>query len=186
MRRALATLAALHAADAAFECVRDAHGCCSSAGYFFCGSSGRCTGRDDPCEDGSGAAAATCGATLKRDGAVASWDLTGLTRTSSLLDYEAGRRVQGHLQRLCQRESAQVCPSSKPAAPTRSRSNRAKPSPVGGRRGHGVEPLVGRTPPRASPGLFWPGRCSFLLRVRCSESAVEPSNLLVSSRIVPQ
>ena len=59
MRRALATLAALHAADAAFECVRDAHGCCSSAGYFFCGSSGRCVGRDDPCEDGSGAAAAT-------------------------------------------------------------------------------------------------------------------------------
>ena len=89
MRRALAALAAIQAADAAFECVRDAHGCCSSAGYFFCGSSGRCVGRDDPCEDGSGAAAATCGATLKRDGAVASWDLKGLTRTSSLLDYEA-------------------------------------------------------------------------------------------------
>ena len=66
MRRALAALAAIQAADAAFECVRDAHGCCSSAGYFFCGSSGRCVGRDDPCEDGSGAAAATSAVAAER------------------------------------------------------------------------------------------------------------------------
>ncbi|KAH8087775.1 hypothetical protein JL720_7098 [Aureococcus anophagefferens] len=36
------------------DCVRDANGCCASAGFFYCGSSGRCTHDWDQCEDGLG------------------------------------------------------------------------------------------------------------------------------------
>ena len=161
MRRALATLAALHAADAAFECVRDAHGCCSSAGYFFCGSSGRCVGRDDPCEDGSGAAAATCGATLKRDGAVASWDLKGLTRTSSLLDYEARDGTSKVIFNVCANANPpKVCPDPEPAAAYAiSEAIVQSRRRVGGRRGHGVAQAVGGVGPHPGRGLglFWPG-----------------------------
>ena len=162
MRRALATLAALHAADAAFECVRDAHGCCSSAGYFFCGSSGRCTGRDDPCEDGASAAAARdVRATLKRDGAVASWDLQGLTRTSSLLDYEAKDGASKVIFNVCANANPpNVCPSPQSRRGLRDHEaivqGRRR---VGGRRGHGSLNLSRRFGPDAGRrlGLFWPG-----------------------------
>ena len=186
MRRALATLAALHAADAAFECVRDAHGCCSSAGYFFCGSSGRCVGRDDPCEDGSGAAAATCGATLKRDGAVASWDLTGLTRTSSLLDYEARDGASKVIFNVCANANPpNVCPSSNPAAAyaITKQSCKAVAGSAADADMASLKPLVGADPTQGVALAYsGPDRCSFLLRVRCSESAVEPSEpTLISS-----
>ena len=183
---ALATLAALGAADAAFECVRDAHGCCSSAGYFFCGSSGRCVGRDDPCEDGSGAAAATCGATLKRDGAVASWDLKGLTRTSSLLDYEARDGTSKVIFNVCANANPpKVCPSPKPAAAyaITKQSCKAVAGSAADADMASLKPLVGSDPTQGVALAYsGPDRCSFLLRVRCSESAVEPSEpTLISS-----
>ncbi|KAH8060864.1 hypothetical protein JL720_13532 [Aureococcus anophagefferens] len=42
------------------DCVRDANGCCASAGFFYCGSSGRCTHDWDQCEDGLGDAPSSC------------------------------------------------------------------------------------------------------------------------------
>ena len=186
MRRALATLAALHAADAAFECVRDAHGCCSSAGYFFCGSSGRCVGRDDPCEDGSGAAAATCGATLKRDGAVASWDLKGLTRTSSLLDYEARDGASKVIFNVCANANPpRVCADPEPAAAyaISKQSCKAVAGSAADADMASLKPLVGADPTQGVALAYsGPDRCSFLLRVRCAEGAVEPSEpTLISS-----
>ena len=186
MRRALAALAAIQAADAAFECVRDAHGCCSSAGYFFCGSSGRCVGRDDPCEDGSGAAAATCGATLKRDGAVASWDLKGLTRTSSLLDYEARDGTSKVIFNVCANANPpKVCPDPAPAAAyaISKQSCKAVAGSAADADMASLKPLVGSDPTQGVALAYsGPDRCSFLLRVRCSESAVEPSEpTLISS-----
>ena len=166
MRRALAALAAIQAADAAFECVRDAHGCCSSAGYFFCGSSGRCVGRDDPCEDGSGAAAATCGATLKRDGAVASWDLKGLTRTSSLLDYEARDGASKVIFNVCANANPpNVCPSSNPAAAyaISKQSCKAVAGSAADADMASLKPLVGSDPTQGVALAYsGPDRCSFL------------------------
>lgn len=176
----LTTLAVLlHSTNAAFECVRDAHGCCSSAGYFFCGSSGRCVGKDDPCEDGGGAAAATCGATLRRDGAVASWDLKGLTRTSSLLDYEAEDGADKVIFNVCANVNPpKVCPGETPAAAYA--IHEQKCTAVAGSAADAamasLKPLVGADPTQGVALTYkGAGDCSFLLRVRCAPSAVAPS-----------
>jgi len=62
--------------------ITDAHGCCTSNGLFWCGSSGRCTYADDVCEDGLGAAM-PC--TLEVAGAA--FDLSPLTLSTSQLDH---------------------------------------------------------------------------------------------------
>ena len=130
-------------------------------GYFFCGSSGRCVGRDDPCEDGSGAAAATCGATLKRDGAVASWDLKGLTRTSSLLDYEAKDGASKVIFNVCANANPpKACPSSNPAAAyaITKQSCKAVAGSAADADMASLKPLVGADPTAGRGlGLVWPG-----------------------------
>ncbi|KAJ1449496.1 hypothetical protein M885DRAFT_622511 [Pelagophyceae sp. CCMP2097] len=69
------------------SCVRDAHGCCSSEGWFYCGSSGRCISTTKPhdwdeCENAA-AAAPTC--TLEMQGVA--YDLSPLRLATA--DYEA-------------------------------------------------------------------------------------------------
>ena len=61
----------------------DDHGCCASDGFFWCGSSGRCTFGDDACEDGGGAYMGPC--TMTSGGA--SFDLSLLRFSTEAMDH---------------------------------------------------------------------------------------------------
>ncbi|KAH8078085.1 hypothetical protein JL720_9757 [Aureococcus anophagefferens] len=71
------------------DCVRDANGCCASAGFFYCGSSGRCTHDWDQCEDGLGDAPSSCALDYEVGGLSASFDLSALRIRTGSVDYEA-------------------------------------------------------------------------------------------------
>ena len=71
------------------DCVRDANGCCASAGFFYCGSSGRCTHDWDQCEDGLGDAPSSCALDYAFGGLSASFDLSALRIRTGSVDYEA-------------------------------------------------------------------------------------------------
>ena len=57
--------------------ITDAHGCCSSEGFFWCGSSGRCTFGSDVCENGAATVAEAVSCRLSEGGA--SFDLSPLS-----------------------------------------------------------------------------------------------------------
>ena len=63
----------------------DAHGCCTSAGYFWCGASRRCTFGDDVCEDGTRSDTSYCGYYDKHLGV--SYDLSPLSLQTERKDY---------------------------------------------------------------------------------------------------
>ena len=88
-------LRAAAASAAMVGCVKDAHGCCASAGYFWCASSGRCTHDWDQCEDAFGENGAPCGFTSLMGGAAAAFDLSGLTITKGRTDHVANASRAG-------------------------------------------------------------------------------------------
>ena len=79
------------------DCVRDEHGCCASAGFFYCGSSGRCTHDWDQCEDGLGESSASCALDYEYEGVVASYDLSPLRIRTGDVDYEANATTKANV-----------------------------------------------------------------------------------------
>jgi len=75
--------------------ITDEYGCCTSSGFFWCGSSGRCSYSEDVCEDGLGFAM-PCTFTDFLTGV--SFDLSPLTLTTSTLDHVVvdSSSYQGH------------------------------------------------------------------------------------------
>ena len=71
--------------DPSSSCVLDAYGCCSSAGYFWCGSSARCTHGYDVCEDGMLSSSSSC---QYADSSGLVFDLSPLRLTTTSLDYK--------------------------------------------------------------------------------------------------